>query len=224
MSTWIDRRIEDGALILSGPRPFYTLSSSLLGGGLQEKRYLLNVQVPHGYMSDDPWQDLARKVESFGLPLPETVAMMTAADVDQVVEGYAAGEEFQLRVYVTAGVGNAARAGVKRKTYPGYRAGTINIIVALDARLSDAALVNALITATEAKAAALQDLGITDSTGAVATGTTTDSVILATTQNPHYTGVHQYAGLATELGNAIASCVYEALRASLKEGGRESRT
>ncbi|PWK14819.1 adenosylcobinamide amidohydrolase [Tumebacillus permanentifrigoris] len=218
MSTWIDRRIEDGALILSGQRPFYTLSSSVLGGGLQEKRYLLNVQVPHGYTSDDPWQDLERKVEGLGIPLSESVGMMTAADVDQVVEGFAAGDQFQLRVYVTAGVGNAARAGMKRKTYPGYRAGTINIIVALDARLSDAALVNALITITEAKAAALQDLGVTDATGAMATGTTTDSVIVATTQNPAYTGVHLYAGLATELGNAIASSVYDALTASLQEG------
>ncbi|MBL0385823.1 adenosylcobinamide amidohydrolase [Tumebacillus sp. ITR2] len=217
--SWIDRTVKDGALILSGQRPFYTLSSSLLGGGLREKRYLLNVQVPHGYMSDDPWLDLQGKVEGLGLPLEETVAMMTAADVDQVVECFAVGSEFQVRVFVTAGVGNAARAGVKRKTYPGYRAGTINIIVAMDARLTDAALVNGLITTTEAKAAALQDLGVTDPQGNIATGTTTDSVILATTQNPEYNGIHQYAGVATELGNAIAVCVYDALTACLSPRG-----
>lgn len=223
MSRWIDRRVEDGALILSSARPFATLSSSLLGGGRQEKRYLLNVQVPHGYMSDDPWQDLERKIESLQLPLAEAVGMMTAADVEDVVEREAVGEQFALRVYVTAGVGNAARAGLKRKTYPGYRAGTINIIVALDARLSDAALVNALITVTEAKTAALQDLGVYVEEGRTATGTTTDSVIIASTQNPAYTGVHHYVGVATELGNAMAVCVYEALTESLGHGGRESR-
>ncbi|KEO81793.1 adenosylcobinamide amidohydrolase [Tumebacillus flagellatus] len=217
--SWIERTITEGVLMLRGDRPFLTLSSSLHGGGLGERRFLLNVQVPHGYQSDDPWRDVRERVETLGLPPEETVAMMTAADVEQVVESFAGGEEFELRVYVTAGVGNAARAGVKRKTYPGYRAGTINIIAVFDARLTEAALVNALITITEAKTAVLQDLGITDTQGQPATGTTTDSIILASTQNSVYTGLHQYAGVATELGNSLAVCVYDALKACLLEGG-----
>lgn len=47
-------------------------------------------------------------------------------------------------------------------------AGTINVMAILPERLSDAALVNAIATATEAKAQALRDLGV-DATG-TATG------------------------------------------------------
>ena len=214
---WIEREVRDGVLILTGE--FRTLSSSLLGGGLAVKRHLLNAQVPHGYASADPWLDVEERVRRLGLPLEACTAMMTAADVEHVVERSMAGEEFALRTFVTAGVGNAARAGKKRKTYAGYVAGTINIIVAIDARLSDAALVNALITVTEAKAAALQELGVTDREGQVATGTTTDSVILAVNRRTAFTGVHHYAGVATELGNGIGVSVHNALTAALTQKG-----
>lgn len=212
---WIHKQMCDGALIVSGSGEFETLSSGLIGGGLGRKRYLLNLQVPHGYASDDPILDMEQRVHDLGLPVEGTTAMMTAAEVGEVVEGDRSGEQFQLRVYVTAGVGNAARAGRKRRTYPGYVAGTINIIAAIDGRLTHAALVNCLITITEAKAAALQDLGVLDAEGQVATGTTTDTVIVAATQHPVYSGVHQYAGVATELGNALADAVYQSLSASL---------
>jgi len=216
---WIEREIREGVLILTGE--FRTLSSSLLGGGIGRKRHLLNVQVPHGYASDDPWRDAQARVQGLGLPLESCTAMMTAADVGDVVEYVANGEEFQARVYVTAGVGNAARAGKERQTYAGYLAGTINIIVAVDARMTDAAVVNTLITVTEAKAAALQDMGITDRDGRIATGTTTDSVIIAVNERTAFTGIHQYAGVATELGNKIGIGVYDALTASLISGREE---
>ncbi|WP_157729613.1 adenosylcobinamide amidohydrolase [Tumebacillus algifaecis] len=213
------RQVAGGALIISADRPFQTVSSALFGGGCQQKSYIVNAQVPHGYSSDDPWLDLEHRVLDLGLTIDETAAMMTAADVDDVVERAASGDQFRLQSYVTAGVGNAARAGVARKTYPGYRAGTINIIVAIDGRLTEAALINAVITITEAKAAALQDSGVTihDGSGRFATGTTTDAVIVAATQNPLYEGIHQYAGLATELGSAIADTVYQSLLISLRE-------
>ncbi|TCP55783.1 adenosylcobinamide amidohydrolase [Tumebacillus sp. BK434] len=214
----IRHHLQGGALIVSADRPLHIVSSSLFGGGCQQKNYLVNAQVPHGYSSDDPWQDLEQRVHDLGLPIGETAGMMTAADVDQVVEGFAMGDQFRLRTFVTAGVGNAARAGVTRKTYPGYVAGTINIIVAIDGRMTEAALINAVITITEAKTAALQDSGITihDGSGRSATGTTTDAVIVAATQDPEYSGIHQYAGVATELGGAIADTVYHSLTRSLQ--------
>jgi adenosylcobinamide amidohydrolase len=62
---------------------------------------------------------------------------------------------------------SAGRAGGKGS------AGTINILVVLPERLADAALVNAVATATEAKVQALRDLGLH------ATGTATDAVCVA---------------------------------------------
>lgn len=214
-------RLTQDTLIVSGPRPYRTLSSSLHGGGLQHKQHLANLQVPHGYRCDDPLRDAAARLERLGLPLGDTAAMMTAADVNDFCEGYAKGDQFELKSYITAGTSNAARAGSRGPTYPGYRAGTINIILVLHARLTEAAMVNTLLTVTEAKTAALQELGVRDPQGRLATGTTTDSVILACTQDESFHGVHHYTGVATEIGCAIGQTVYETLLACLRSEQRQ---
>ena len=56
---------------------------------------------------------------------------------------------------VTGGVSNAVASGEG-----GSSGGTINITLLVDANLSDAAMVNAVIVATEAKTLALRDLNI----------------------------------------------------------------
>lgn len=111
--------------------------------------------------------------------------------------------------WVTVGLGNKARAGAElpaASLYPG----TINTIIVIDGQLTDAAMVGAVITATEAKAAALQSLGI-EVHGLPATGTTTDAVLIATTCRGH---LYSYAGTATALGYMIGRTVYEAIMAS----------
>ncbi|SEG73381.1 adenosylcobinamide amidohydrolase [Paenibacillus sp. UNC499MF] len=108
--------------------------------------------------------------------------------------------------WVTVGYSNMARAG-RGLPASALFPGTINIIVAVEGELTDEAMVNAVITATEAKAAALQDLGVALEDGSGATGTTTDAVLIAATQKGR---VHRYAGTATYLGHMIGRSVYEA--------------
>lgn len=116
--------------------------------------------------------------------------------------------ELRVAAWVTAGLGNAARAGEARpldRLYPG----TVNIIVAVDGRMTDAAMANAVITATEAKAAVFQDLRIrVGGTGSIATGTTTDAVLVAATGRGRRDYV--YAGTATRLGYLLSRAVYAA--------------
>ncbi|MNN81267.1 Adenosylcobinamide amidohydrolase [compost metagenome] len=98
-----------------------------------------------------------------------------------------------------------------------YRPGTINIMLGIDGLLTPAAMVNAVMTAAEAKAAALADLGITDpENGLIATGTTTDAVVLAVSGSRRYGAEHVYAGTATDLGGAIGRLVYAAVTGSLQ--------
>ncbi|MOA56005.1 Adenosylcobinamide amidohydrolase [compost metagenome] len=76
---------------------------------------------------------------------------------------------------------------------------------------------NAVITATEAKTAALQELGITEkANGLSATGTTTDAIVIGVSQDASWNAVHAYAGAATTIGCAIGEAVY----ASVLEAGR----
>ncbi|WP_218197340.1 adenosylcobinamide amidohydrolase, partial [Pseudomonas sp. 2995-1] len=63
------------------------------------------------------------------------------------------------------------------------RIGTINTMLFIDAHFTDGALVNGLMSATEGKVKALQDLQIKDPlSNTIASGTSTDSVLLALTQ------------------------------------------
>ena len=90
--------------------------------------------------------------------------------------------------------------------------GTINIIVLLDAKLTRAAMLNAVVTVTEAKSAVLYEMKVCTPDGAPATGTSTDTVTIAMTgAGPTL----PYAGPATVMGWLIAKTVRQALQQSL---------
>jgi adenosylcobinamide hydrolase len=88
--------------------------------------------------------------------------------------------------------------------HPVGRVGTVNIVALVPARLSDAALVNAVATVTEAKAQALRDLAL------AATGTATDAVtVLCPPDGPS----EVYGGPRSRWGAPLARAVHEAVRA-----------
>lgn len=154
---------------------------------------------------------MEQKLVEWGYPVDQALGLQTAAYIHTVSIQEMIGDQFRIVCCVTAGVGNSARAGKKRKTFPAYQCSTINIFIFIDSSLTQAAMVNAIITATEAKAAALQDLAILDENGQVATGTTTDAIVIAVSQNDKKYRTHQFAGAATSIGNAIGCLVYDAL-------------
>lgn len=200
--------------------PLRTLNTSIWGGGFGYHRSLVNRHVNKNYSSDDPGAEARQFLAEHGIPPEDACAMLTAAYVEDY--GYSEhahtwedyGESFTLRVaaWVTAGLGNAARAGEQQpvdRLYPG----TVNTILAIDARLTDAAMAGALITATEAKAALFQDLDIRAyGSHRQATGTTTDAILIGATGRSHRDFL--YAGSATVLGHLIGRTVYEAAYAS----------
>ncbi|WP_411076525.1 adenosylcobinamide amidohydrolase [Streptomyces sp. cmx-4-7] len=145
------------------------VSSAVLGGGIGAREWVVNAQVPPGYDRLDPVAHLRELASGAGLSGPG-VGLMTAASVADrrhAVDGGA-------HAVVTAGIGVrgwAAAPGAGGGAVP--RPGTINIVVSLPVPLTDAALVNAVATATEAKTQALVELG------ADASGTPTDAVCVA---------------------------------------------
>lgn len=128
---------------------------------------------------------------------------------------------------VTAGISNAWRAGAW-PTFLGqkqaddanpYPPGTINTIVLIEGKMTDAAMVNAVITATEAKTAVFGERGVRcPKSGKTATGTTTDAVVIAATGRG--AGL-EYAGPGTFVGALIARTVTKALCQALEIGERQ---
>lgn len=201
----------DGERItISSPVPLRTISNAVHGGGLSEADRFINWKVPLDYYNDNPIEDIERKLAAWSCGSERTNVLMTAAKLTHASVASLEGDRFRLFCLTTAGTRNAARAGSERTVYSAWRPGTINTYLLLDGQLTDSAMVNALMTAVEAKAAALQDIGLRDpDNGRIATGTTTDAVVLGISGSRSYGAVHEYAGTATTIGAAIGQLVYE---------------
>jgi adenosylcobinamide hydrolase len=181
-------------------RPLRVAASAPHGGGLATRRWIVNAQVPPSYARRDPDHHLRKLAVSLGLP-GHGVGMLTAADVRSFVTTVDEGVE----VVATVGLGEPEWAAAPRAAprVPVRLAGTINVVALLPARLSDAALVNAIATATEAKAQALFELGI------AGTGTATDAVCIAT---PPDGRAETFGGPRSRWGSRLARAVRDAVR------------
>ena len=155
------------------------------------------------------------------LPSATVAQMSTAADMDHIAVATRTYGPLTVTVLATAGArSNAIRTGVDTGAYiegaetEQKPAGTINILLLTNIALSDAALARSLITITEGKTAALEDLKVPSSytKEAQATGTGTDSIIVVSgTAAPRatYTGGHSRIGEL--IGKATYAAVVEAL-------------
>ncbi|MEV7846957.1 adenosylcobinamide amidohydrolase [Streptomyces cyaneofuscatus] len=183
-------------------------SSAVLGGGIGPRAWILNAQVPGGYPRLDPDRHLAEIAASEGLTGPGA-GLMTAADV----AAYTTGHDGGVTATVTTGLGVRGWAAVPESaTRTPHRPGTVNIVLTLPAALSDAALVNAVATATEAKVQALLDAGLDCS------GTPTDAVCVAAPE-PGPDGGEPFAGPRSTWGARIARAVHTAVLAGARPAG-----
>lgn len=209
--------LKEAHLLLEFPNEVDSLSSAVYGGGMQRLHKVVNLFVDRNYECSDPVHDMENKLRDWGYPLSGCAGLMTAVPMEHAAVVEEETGSASIFCCVTAAAGNAARAGALRSEQALYRPGTINIMLGIDGHLTTAAMVNAVMTAVEAKAAALADLGITDpENGLIATGTTTDAIVLAVSQSGRYEAEHVYAGTATDLGGAIGRLVYGAVTGSLQ--------
>ncbi|ROO88824.1 adenosylcobinamide amidohydrolase [Actinocorallia herbida] len=204
-------RDEDGARLpalvwRSGPRRM--ISSGMVGGGIAEGGWVLNAQVPGGYSRMDPVAHLGELASGFGLDGPG-VGLLTAAEVNAHETGRDGGVHAVATVGLRVPTWAAAQEGAQDPELapmvtPGYRPGTINIVVDVPVALSDAALVNAVLTVTEAKTQALLEAGYDCS------GTASDAVCVAA---PPLGEPEPFAGPRSVWGARIARAVHAAVLA-----------
>jgi adenosylcobinamide amidohydrolase len=208
-------RAEDGLrlpMALWRPGPGYQMiSSGVLGGGLGPREWVLNAQVATWYARTDPAAHLGELARGLGLSGPG-IGLLTAAPVTDLVQrqdgGVHAAATVGLRVptWAAAPPGGADRelAPIGRDVPP--RPGTINVIVSVPVPLADAAFVNAVVTATEAKAQAVLDAGF------AGTGTASDAICIAA---PVVTSgrAEEFTGPRSPWGARIARAVYAAVQA-----------
>ncbi|MDR1472477.1 MAG: adenosylcobinamide amidohydrolase [Synergistaceae bacterium] len=154
---------------------------------------------------------------------PERVdIMLTGADMNNISIQSASYRDMTATAIVTAGVeGNAIRTS--KDTGAWYEPGTINVLVMTNHNLSKYAATRAIVTATEAKTAALWDMDIRSVQTPLhnpATGTGTDTVIIVAGEGTSLTS----SGGHSKMGELIAEAVHMGVQdAILKQNGKAVR-
>ncbi len=199
-------RLEDGAcrhmLVWRAGPGWRMISSAVLGGGIGAREWVLNAQVRPGYSRMDPDRHLAELARAQGLAGPG-VGLMTAAQVDDVTWAVDQG----VTAVVTTGIGvpTWAAAPDPGAADAGHRPGTINILVAVPAPVSDSGLVNLLATATEAKVQALLDADYSCS------GTPSDAICVAVRESAPGERHELFGGPRSTWGSRLARAVHRAV-------------
>ncbi|MFH1136395.1 MAG: adenosylcobinamide amidohydrolase [Pseudomonadota bacterium] len=151
-------------------------------------------------------------------PAETTSLLFTGADLDNLSAQTVSFRDMKVAALVTAGVGsNAVRMSRDSGDY--YEPGTINIIILTNMALTPRAMTRAVISATEAKTAALWDLDVRSSFTPLvnpATGTGTDNIIVVGGEGTTIDN----AGGHCKMGELIARAVYQGVQeAARKQNG-----
>ncbi len=208
---------ENQTLVLSLQEPQRILST--LEGERQGIRYVANHYFPApawGLNHSNGLTGLRKTtLKVLGLKAAETAILFTGARMENLAVSRKKFKEISVTALVTAGVSsNALRLSADTGAFyePAAAAaaahGTINILLLSNQRLSRRAMARAIITATEAKSAALEDLDIRscyDPLHRRATGTGTDNIIAVEGRGPY---TLDNAGGHSKLGELIAKAVY----------------
>ncbi len=218
----IDNRVslvlKDNVLAVLADIELSTVSGAIYNGGLRKTKAILNIEVPEEYgdrkLHDDPVTFVKNSAKQLELKT-DFVSLITAARISKFSLASEEKEGILVKVVVTAGCSHAESAGEEIDAQKVV--GTINTIVLIDATPSESCLVAALATAVEAKASAMRELDIRSRyTGELATGTITDSIVVAATNTGRAVSL---AGPASLLGQLVAHCTKKAVKEAITKQG-----
>lgn len=198
--------------------PHQVVSSAVCNGGIVSANHIVNMKVAKNSSPIELPESTILKYSNAHEWSGKVVGMMTAASMQSFRMIKKSAQGVDIIAMVTSGLSNPRRAGDYaecRQMVTGLEdVGTINIVVVTSAKLTEAAMIEALMIITEAKAAALQHAGILSPvSNQLATGTGTDSVAVACGQGPqevHYCGKHVLFGEL--LGKAVVEAVSSSIQ------------
>ena len=186
--------------------------------------------VANSYQPDELSQIIMKNFSAFekdfpqvlGIPRNDLSFLSTGANMNNLAVCEKSYQDRTVCCLATGGVGNALRSGVDVADWVENDGiytktlGTINIILLTNVTLTDGAMAKTIITATEAKTAALQDMDARSSVSPwnQATGTGTDNIIVVSGVDPdkkiRTTGGHSKMGEL--IGATTKVAVYETIK------------
>lgn len=219
---------EDSVIVCRFSSPRLVLSTSLFNGGFLladavfNKRLDIYVDNERDLPGGSMEHYLSLMAQEQNLDKERSTGLLTAAHMSSRGYSMLAFKGVIVEVVATAGVEvNAVRAGESARYYEttgGFQSigGTINILVFTNVKLSQGTMAKALVSITEAKTAALQELKVVNPfTLQLATGTGTDGIILGT--DPNADILLQDAGTQAKFGELLCRATKNAIKQSLSK-------
>ncbi len=218
--------------------PHQVLSTCRAAGGLQTGlSYVFNRQScePTGHMQGllkniyrDPKAYRELLCKPYGLPPEQCATLGTAANMNHAALVSKVFRDLEVVAVCTGGVEtNGGRVGDPASGYEtseGFKKlqpavkepgpGTINTMLFINKPLTPGAMTRVIMTATEAKTAALQELAVNSRySDGLATGTGTDQIAVSAAEfdGPRLTSAGKHAKLGELIGKAVLAAVKETL-------------
>lgn len=199
------------------------ISTSKLNGGFSSNfKSVFNHHLSQeniDYLENHDVSDyLVQLCESLNIDSKYATGLITLAEMNHVSIVVKKYDDLEVTAITTAGVRtNAVRAGDPASFYEeNGKFGTINTIILLNVCLSQETLLEAFMTATEAKTVGLNDLKIPSRySNGYATGTGTDG--LCVFSNLDSENILTNAGKHSKLGELIANAVIESVKNAVRK-------
>jgi len=206
----VEVAVDREAVVVTAREPMTVVSSAFVRGGFTEARAIVNLHVRKNIPEAETDGMLPRFVERREIQGP-WVGLLTSAWTEKAVVAEAAASGLTALAVVTVGLSNRIAAG---QTPLGVWApSTINAIVVVDGAAESAALVNAVMTVTEVKTSLLAAADLRCDDGRVASGTSTDAVVVAATgRGP----LCRFGGPISDFGWVVSRAAREALDAGIR--------
>ena len=202
-----------------------TISNSILNGGINnDLKYLFNHHLSQetlDYLENHDLKEyLIKHCADLNFDFRFSCGLVTLALMKNLSIVTKKHNNLEVTAITTAGVRvNAVRAGDDSSYWEEngeFHAGTINTILLINSKLSQSTLVEAFMTASEAKTVALDSLKIPSQfSNGFATGTGTDGLTIAS--NLDSSNLLTNAGKHSKLGELIAKSIIESIHVAIKK-------
>jgi len=197
--------------------------------GLKRVNHVANTYVPsplsEQIMTLEKYQKFQKRLPlTLGITPKDIAFMSTGVDMEKLAVCEKSYEDFHVCCIATGGArNNALRTGVdvggwvEKSASFQVASGTINIVLLTNVVLTEGAMARAIMTATEAKTAALQDRDVRSTAipQVQATGTGTDSMIVVSGTDDK--NIIQHTGGHTKMGELIGAAAKTAVTEALRK-------
>lgn len=216
------------SIVLKLPVGRSTLTTSWFNGGYREDlECIINNQIPRGVKKGEELEGgdvsayLSLLASKLGFDPSKSSGMLTAANMKNVAIISKGFRGLEVTAIVTGGVEiNGGRVGDPASYYQENGNhfpinGTINTIIVINANLPEYTMSRVIMTATEAKTVALQELMVPSRySQGIATGSGTDMIAVVSDMTSSLKLTD--AGKHSRLGELIGKCVIEATKKALE--------